>query len=139
MGIRENILSNIAWALYEIENVKVERRPLEPSISEIEKIQGTSTYLVVVCDGGEESVAAEKGHREYLNRMEVQINGYIEDKDNPSITLNALLHDVKAKMEEDPGRDGNAYETCRLRTEMIPNLEYPHAGFRIFYQIRYEE
>ncbi len=139
MGIRENILANIKTELAELSNVIVVRRPLPPAISEVETLQGSSTYLLVVCDGGETSVAAEKGHREYLNRMEVQINGYIEDKDNPSTTLNTLLHNVKAKMEEDPTRSGNAYETSRLRVEVIPNLEHPHTGFRIFYQIRYEE
>lgn len=139
MGLKENILENIATALDEIANVTVIRRPQEPQISEIEKIQAAGTYLAVVCDGREESVAEEKGHREYLNRMEIQINGYIEDKDNPSTTLNTLLHNIKAKMEEDYSRDGNAYETCRLRMEIIPNLEHPHAGFRLFYLIRYEE
>lgn len=139
MGIRENILANIKTVIDEIANVKVVREVREPDMKWIKALRGTDTYLAVVIDGFETSVAAEKGHRKYLNSMEVQINGYAEDKDNPSGTLNTLLHNVKAKMEEDPLRNDNAYETSRLRMEVIPNLEHLYAGFKLFYVIKYEE
>ena len=139
MGIRENILVAVKAKLGEIADAAVVREVKEPDVKWVKAMQGDSTHLLVVIDGAEPAVVAEKGTRKYLNHMEIQINGYSKDKDTPSETMNALLHEVKAKMEEDPVWGDNAYQTTRLRMEIIPNLERLHPGFRLHYEIKYKE
>ncbi|TKJ30072.1 hypothetical protein CEE39_08525 [bacterium (candidate division B38) B3_B38] len=134
MGKRELILTELKTTLNSIPGVTAKRGVREP---ELEDIEVSSLPLLVVTDGGEE-LLSQKGAG-YRSRLRVAIFGYIADQNNPSTTLNTLLADVRAALDEDITRGGNAVNSEFRSVVINPKLKRPYAGFALTLVIIYFE
>jgi len=91
----------------------------------------------VVTDGREEFLSQKGGG--YRSRLRVVIYSYIDDQDNPSTTLNTLLADARAALDEDITRGGNAVNSEFRSVVINPRLKRPYAGFVLTLLITYFE
>jgi len=131
---RELILSELKTTLSTIPGVTVNRGVREPQLEEIEV---SSLPLLMVTDRGEELISQKGGG--YRSRLEVVIYGYIGDQYNPSTTLNTLLADARAALDEDVTRGGNAVNSEFRSVLFNPKLKQPYAGFVLTLLITYFE
>ncbi len=131
---RELILSELQTTLSSIPEVTVKRGVGEP---ELEEIEVSSLPQLVVTDGGEELLSQKGGG--YRSRLRVVIYGYIDDQNNPSTTLNTLLADARAALDEDITRGGNAVNSEFRSLVINPRLKRPYAGFVLTLLITYFE
>lgn len=134
MSKRELILTELNTTLSSIPGVTAERAVREP---ELEGIEVSSLPLLVVTDGGEELLSLKGGG--YRSQLRVAIFGYIADHNNPSTTLNTLLADVRAALNEDITRGGNAVDSAFRSVVINQNLKRPYAGFVLILLITYFE